>query len=173
MSRFLLFLAVVFALSTPALAQSQCRLQPGSALRDFLSSINAERAAENLIALRLSDQLNRAAQGHACDMVRRHYFSHRSPKHGTMSARIKAAGYDACRANENIAQGQPTRDRVVAAWMRSSGHRRNILDRQITEVWFGYAGTGGARRWVMVGARSCNDHAPRHPAPTDQSPNNY
>ena len=173
MSRILLLLAVVFALTTPALAQSECRLQPGSALRDLLSSINAERAAENLIALRLSDPLNRAAQGHACDMVRRNYFSHRSPKHGTMSARIKAAGYVACRATENIAQGQPTRDRVVAAWMRSSGHRRNILDRQIAEVGFGYAGTGGARRWVMVAARACDDRIPRHPAPSTQSPNNY
>ncbi len=172
MPRILLFLAVMAVVATSAAAQSDCRIQPASALRDLLSSVNAERAAAGRHALVLSSQLNRAAQGHACDMVRRDYFSHRSPNNGTLTTRIKAAGYTACYANENIAFGQPTRDRVIVAWMRSSGHRRNILDKRITEVGFGYSGSGGARKWVMVGARPCDARIPRQPAPNEQTPNN-
>ena len=105
MPRILLFLAVMAVVATSAAAQSDCRIQPASALRDLLSSVNAERAAAGRHALVLSSQLNRAAQGHACDMVRWDYFSHRSPNNGTLTTRIRAAGYTACYANENIAFG--------------------------------------------------------------------
>ena len=72
-----------------------------------------------------------------------------------MSSRIKAAGYKACRASENIAKGQPSVGRVIAAWMDSRGHRRNILDRRVAEVGFGMAGSGQIRTWVMVSGKGC------------------
>ncbi len=48
--------------------------------------------------------------------------------HGTdFAGRITAAGYSWSAAGENIATGYPTPAAVVAGWMRSTGHCRNIL----------------------------------------------
>lgn len=58
--------------------------------------------------------------------------------HGTdFAARISAVGFDWASAGENIATGYPTPDTVVAAWMASLGHCRNILSPQFT-----FVGTG-------------------------------
>src|ERR1700755_1825525 len=50
--------------------------------------LNREPAAHGLSALRASDTLARAAQGHASDMVARRYFAH-----GNYGARIARTGW--------------------------------------------------------------------------------
>lgn len=40
---------------------------------------------------------------------------------------------------ENIAMGYDDIDSVVDGWMHSTGHRRNILNKQFTHAGFGYA----------------------------------
>jgi uncharacterized protein YkwD len=40
---------------------------------------------------------------------------------------------------ENVAFGQPSAREVLKSWMRSSGHRRNILEADYTELGTGYA----------------------------------
>ena len=146
----------VGALGAPfgALAQS-CTALSSKTSQALLAGVNAERAAKRRAPLVLSSALGRAAQGHACDMLRRDYFSHKAPGGGTMSKRIKATGYIACRASENIAMGQKFVASALSGWMGSSGHRRNILDKRILEVGFGMIGTGRDRRWVMVGGKRC------------------
>ena len=64
---------------------------------------------------------------HAQDMATRGYFDHTTPEGVTFDARITAAGYAWSRAAENIAAGQRDPAAVMAAWMDSAGHRRNIL----------------------------------------------
>ena len=144
----------LLAFAAPSLAQS-CPAPTAQTQAALLSGINAARAKSGRAPLRLSPALARAAQGHACDMLRRGYFSHKAPGGGTMSSRIKAAGYTACRASENIAKGQQGVGQVIAAWMGSRGHKRNILDKRVTEVGFGMAGSGRSRTWVMVSGKSC------------------
>ena len=55
------------------------------------------------------------------------FFSHISPDGRTPWQRMRNEGYYYPSA-ENIAAGQSTADRVVRAWMASSGHRANILN---------------------------------------------
>ena len=51
---------------------------------------------------------------------------------------------------ENIAAGQPTPESVVAGWLRSEGHCRNIMNPGFRELGLGFAqgGTYGTY-WVQ------------------------
>jgi pyridoxal 5'-phosphate synthase glutaminase subunit Pdx2 len=74
---------------------------------------------------------------------------------GAFERMRKWYSYDA--AGENIAAGYGTPEEVMAGWMRSDGHRENILDPDLREIGVGYyqgAGDYGVY-WVQnLGARS-------------------
>jgi uncharacterized protein YkwD len=110
-----------------------------------LCLLNAVRASHGLRPLRQNPRLNTAAAGHSRDMVRRGYFSHGS----SLSGRIISARYTSRRQafslGENIAFGTGrlgTPASIMAAWMRSPGHRANILQPRFRDV-----GTG-----IVLGA---------------------
>ncbi len=92
--------------------------------------INDARAAHGLPALRDSSQLDGTAQRWTDTMVATDDFSHGSDP----SARITAAGLSWSATGENIATGYPTPRRVVAAWMASVEHCRNILNPSYSRV---------------------------------------
>ncbi|SMD21088.1 Uncharacterized conserved protein YkwD, contains CAP (CSP/antigen 5/PR1) domain [Kibdelosporangium aridum] len=77
-------------------------------------------------ALTVDDRLTRAAQKHSSDMAEQDYFSHTSKDNRSFADRIRAEGYPRP-GGENIAQGQRTAKAVMDAWMKSDGHRENIL----------------------------------------------
>lgn len=104
--------------------------------------VNAQRAKVGCRALVTDARLARAAQAHSADMARRRYFSHTSPDGRTFVQRIRAQGYMGTRLGENIAAGYRTPSTVMAAWMKSAGHRANILNCRYTAIGVGYA-TGG------------------------------
>ncbi len=119
---------------------------------------NAKRRAimgQRCPALVNNPALAAAAQAHAGDMAARNYFSHTSPGGATAWQRVKAAGYSPRRIAENIAGGQPSAEAVVAGWMRSRGHRANILDCRLREIGVGVAEGGRfGIYWAQVfGAR--------------------
>ncbi|WP_281983906.1 CAP domain-containing protein [Thalassorhabdomicrobium marinisediminis] len=116
----------------------------------FVAMLNAARTAQGRGAVTEDSRLTRAAQAHAQDMATRGYFSHRSPNGATFTDRARAAGYG-CVAAENIAAGQRTEAEVMAEWMASAGHRRNILLPAATEFGFGRSGT----YWVLMLGRGC------------------
>jgi uncharacterized protein YkwD len=97
-----------------------------------LCLINLERAHRRLPALHASPLLDRSAQGWTDEMVARGVFSH-GPGNA-FADRISATGYDWQAAGENIATGYPTPRSVVAAWMASADHCRNILDPVFRDV---------------------------------------
>jgi uncharacterized protein YkwD len=101
--------------------------------------INRERRAHGLPALRRSARLARSAQGWTNAMVARGDYAH-----GTWLARIDAVGVHPVAAGENIATGFRTPRQVVAAWMHSPPHCRNILAPDFTSVGAGSA--AGTRR---------------------------
>jgi uncharacterized protein YkwD len=81
------------------------------------------------------DRLALAARRHALDMVERDYFAHESPGGRDVMDRIRRTGWAArrtrWRAGETLAWGTgsaSTPRSLVAAWMRSPGHRRILLD---------------------------------------------
>jgi len=116
-----------------------------------LCLINRERAAHRMKVLRPHGALNLAAHRHSTDMAIRNYFAHDTKGGGRFSTRIMAARY--VRPNthwsigENLAWGTgqlSTPASIVEAWMRSPGHRANILKGTYAEIGIGIA-TSGAK----------------------------
>ena len=104
--------------------------------------VNAQRAKVGCRALVSDARLARAAQAHSVDMAKRRYFSHTSLDGRTFVQRIRAQGYTGSRLGENIAAGYRTPSTVMAAWMKSPGHKANILNCSFRAIGVGYA-TGG------------------------------
>lgn len=101
-----------------------------------LCLINAERARRDLVRLDHDGDLALAAARHAADMVRRDYFSHRTPGGESYVDRILDTDYvespsERWTFGENIGWGKrddATPRALVRGWMRSTTHRGNILD---------------------------------------------
>jgi uncharacterized protein YkwD len=107
--------------------------------REMLASVNAARKQARLQPLKANARLDKAAQGHAEDMLARGYFAHKSPSGTTVRERAKAAGYDWRAIGENIAFGQTSVEEVMETWLDSPGHRKNILTASFTELGVGIA----------------------------------
>jgi uncharacterized protein YkwD len=114
--------------------------------RATLCLLNRERARHGLRRLRLHRSLSHAARKYARLMVAKRFFSHVSPAGSTMARRVKRTRYlrhtRGWSLGENLAWGSgsaATPARIVNAWMRSAGHRRNILDRSFREIGIGLA----------------------------------
>jgi uncharacterized protein YkwD len=122
--------------------------------RETLCLINRERARHHMRPLRLNKRLTRASLRHSRNMVRKRYF-----EHGNFVARIVNARYVKRRQRwalaENIAWGTgslATPAQIVAAWMRSPGHRANILNRRFRDIGIGIG--VGAPAAVHAAARA-------------------
>lgn len=117
--------------------------------------INQERQKNGLRPLQVATALERAAQDHACDNANQRRISHIGSDGADLRARLRRAGYRFRAANENVGN-YPATTHMFAAWMSSSGHRANILDRKATELGVGVA-TGADNRLYWV----TNSGAPR------------
>jgi uncharacterized protein YkwD len=120
---------------------------------ELLQLTNEERHKAGVPALQLSPQLDQAAQGHAEDMVRNNFFSHTGSNGSTLVTRVEAAGYVYSFAGENIAAGRATPAQTIQQWMNSPGHRQNMLNRNFTQIGFGYVSapsTAYRHYWVQV-----------------------
>jgi uncharacterized protein YkwD len=112
-----------------------------------LELVNESRHEHGMPPLALEDKLNVAAQSHADDMFKRHYYGHASPEGRTAADRYALAGGSRWRLiAENIANctrcPPPARlsvlRRLHASWLESPSHRRNILREGITHFGFGF-----------------------------------
>lgn len=123
-----------------------------SEARQVLALTNAERADAGCEPLAWDGRLATAAARHSSDMAAHDYFAHTSRDGRSFSDRVTAAGYGWSRVAENIAAGQGSPEAVVASWMGSEGHRRNILDCRLTELGVGVArsaATGNRPHWTQ------------------------
>ena len=109
---------------------------------EVINLVNAERAKYGLSALKENWELSRVARYKSQDMKDNRYFSHTSPTYGSPFTMMKNFGISYKSAAENIAMGQRTPKEVVNAWMNSSGHRANILNKSYTEIGVGYVADG-------------------------------
>jgi uncharacterized protein YkwD len=153
---FLLVVLAVLAMpAAPAAAGTPC---PGGDVlptarnleqaRDAAAClINRQRTRRGLRALRTNGSLQSSAGSYARDMVRRSFFDHVSPGGETLSERIRRqtsylTGAQSWEIGENLAWGtgsKATPAQIVAGWMRSPGHRRNILHAGYREMGLGIA----------------------------------
>ena len=114
---------------------------PGSDVDQVVALVNDARTSSGCTAVRVDPKLTTAASGHSTDMSEREYFSHTTPEGVTFDQRITDAGYPSPGA-ENIARGQRSATSVMDAWMKSPGHRANILNCQLTAIGVGLDTTG-------------------------------
>ena len=139
----MMMLALCLALLAQGVALARPTLTARANLADEVArQVNAERARRGLGALRVSAELNRAARIRASEITRK--FSHTRPD-GTPWRTVTSAAY-----GENIAMGQRTADKVMAAWMTSSGHRANILRPSYGSIGVCAVVSGGVTYWVQL-----------------------
>ena len=125
--RALLVLAAVPALVLTAAPAHAAPLDDAYEAR-IVSLVNVERAAAGLAPLRVSACADRYAEDWSATMARTSVFQHRPSLRTVLTA---------CRAGavgENIAAGAVSPDQMVGMWMRSPGHRANILSSRFTHL---------------------------------------
>jgi uncharacterized protein YkwD len=97
--------------------------------RTMLCLVNRAREQRGLDPLAAPPSLTRAAARKSADILRCDEFSHEACGR-EFTYWIDRVGYRGCREGENIAYGSgsyATPRSIFQMWMRSSGHRRNIL----------------------------------------------
>jgi uncharacterized protein YkwD len=107
---------------------------------------NVARASHGCRPLKYNQKLQKAAQGHANDMSKKHYFAHNSANGTIWWKRIMKAGYRDP-GGENIARGFSSPSSVVRAWLNSPDHRRNIMNCQFRTIGIGFNTKGDY--WVQ------------------------
>ncbi len=117
-----------------------------------LCLLNQERTSRGLKPLKASTPLLTVARRYSEQMVRQRFFAHVSPSGSTLVQRVRKStrylrGARSWALGENIAWGSgtlATPANTVRAWMRSPGHRKNILTPRFRHIGIGV--TGGAPR---------------------------
>jgi uncharacterized protein YkwD len=101
--------------------------QPGGHLdaTAAASMISGYRTNNGLPAVTLDPELTRLAEAQAANMAKRDRLDHNAGK--PFVARLKASGYDAKRAAENIGAGYHTLAEAFSGWRDSAPHRANML----------------------------------------------
>jgi uncharacterized protein YkwD len=107
----------------------------------LLGEINARRAEQGLAALRWSDTLAAAAQGHAEDCARRNRGSHTGSDGSSLRDRFDRVGYRSAYASENWANSRSLQHAFSLWWNEpaTGSHRRNILSPNYDEIGIGVA----------------------------------
>jgi uncharacterized protein YkwD len=103
-----------------------------------VNATNKVRAQYGCPALRTDGRLQAATYRHSNDMARRGFFSHTGSDKSTFVTRQQAAGYK-WPVSENIAYGYRDANKLVAAWMNSPSHKKNIINCKARAVGVGSA----------------------------------
>lgn len=136
---------------TPTAAPTQAPSGLSAMEQEVFALVNSERAKNGLSALSWADDVAAVARAHSSDMINRGFFSHTNPDGESPFDRLKNNGISYRTAAENIAYGQKTPADVMNAWMNSSGHRANILNKNVTELGVGAVkNNNGTIYWTQV-----------------------
>jgi uncharacterized protein YkwD len=133
----------------------------GSVLDRVLGHINAARAGEGLPALRLDDDLSRAAALHNRVMIDGCGLDHQCPGESGLGERFSAQGVRWSSAGENIGFGSAgsgdaavagaangLTDSMLAETPPNDGHRRNLLSRGFERIGLSVVRDGDGRVWM-------------------------
>jgi uncharacterized protein YkwD len=113
---------------------------------DLFARLNAERQARGLAALRWDGDLARVAAGWSAQMASSGNFSHRDL--GAAGSLPGMAKFSALGENIAWVEGYPSMgNQLHVGWMRSEGHRANMLQRGFDSVGIGVVCSGG-RAWA-------------------------
>jgi hypothetical protein len=135
MSKFWMVAVLTAMLTGGAWGQDETQQQ-------LVQLVNADRAQQNLPALKWDPALAQAAQAHAELMVQQGQLSHQYPGEPDLETRAGQAGSHFRSIAENVAQAQSPAA-LEKVWMNSPPHRANILDPRMTSIGVGIARKGG------------------------------
>ena len=113
-----------------------------------LTLVNEQRSKAGCKALKSNGKLVLAARRHSQFMADTGKHGHEGIGDGTPQERIDKAGYRPAGWAENIAWGYTGPASVMDGWMRSAGHKANILNCSYTEIGVGV--DRGGRNWTQV-----------------------
>lgn len=102
----------------------------GEFQKDAVSATNEERTSRGIEAV----SAHKCLQKYAVKQARKQAAQERM-FHQSLTPIMKKCGMN--HVGENVAYGFDSGEEVVAAWMRSSGHRANILDSRFELIGFG------------------------------------
>ncbi len=132
---FTLGVALLAPMSISAEIRRPSQTEQGSvSAAGILAAMNAERRQRGLRELRPDARLNAAAADRARDMFDKRYFNHVAPDGTQPSEWVKDRHYRYAAIGENLAEGYRSARDVVEGWMRSSGHRANVLGTSFEDV---------------------------------------
>jgi uncharacterized protein YkwD len=111
--------------SEPSMFRNLAR--PGAELdvAEAVKMVSGFRLHEGLPAVTLDPKLMQIAQTQAALMARRDKLEHNLGR--PFAERLKASGFDAARAAENIGAGYHTLAEAFSGWRNSPPHRTNML----------------------------------------------
>ena len=121
------------------------KLRNGPARKAVVCLLNKERKSRGLPKLDNDRKLQRAAQKHNEHMIDKRCFAHECPGEASLEQRLRSVDYlrsglSRWAYGENIAWGEKglsTPKSIMNAWMKSAGHRANILKPLVREVGVG------------------------------------
>lgn len=111
-----------------SMAAAGARLDPAVAA----SMISGYRQNNGLGAVTVDPLLMKAAEAQSQAMASRNKLDHNVA--GTLDKRIKASGFDAAKAVENVSAGYHTLAEAFSGWRDSPPHRANMLATGVTKM---------------------------------------
>ena len=103
---------------------------------ELLRLHNFERQTKKIYPLSINSDAMKSAQKHADWMAKKDKMSHTGEHNSQPWDRIEG---DWSLVGENIAYGADSPDDVMSMWMKSTGHKKNILSKDFKGVGFGIA----------------------------------
>lgn len=103
-----------------------------------------------------SNPLFTAAARHSLDMASHNHFDHTGTDNSSSAQRVSDAGYAWAATGENIAAGYGSVSSVMAGWLASEGHCRNLMSATFRDVAVSCvqrSGTTYGSYWTMLLAR--------------------
>jgi uncharacterized protein YkwD len=133
----------------PTLKDTYTREELEAMASEAVRLTNAERTNAGLPELRMLPGLMQSAQAKAEDFKENHYYGHQSAKYGNVLQMARAFGVQTAMAGENISIMDRTAEEVIAGWMASDGHRKNILNPGFTHIGVGLVRGKHGFSWVQ------------------------
>ncbi len=156
MKWLLVIVFLVYALLSPSYsAEDQVIFTPADPMvQEFVRLVNAERRSIGCTELKWDSRVAAIAFDHSADMVSRHFFSHTNPDKKGPSERLQESNLVFSLAAENLVRCAKTAREAFDAWLRSPGHRKNMLDNRFTRH-----GVGRVKdQWTHVLIKPLSDH---------------
>lgn len=122
--------------------------------RELIERANAEREKAKLTPLAGEPLVTLAARRHVVNMAKLNRLAHELDGQG-VGDRLNHLGFGWVKCGENIARGQETPAEAIDSWMKSPGHRANLLGPTYTHIGVACCESpDGVKYWTMVLAQA-------------------